>query len=162
MKLNVGCGGTRKYPFRDYGCDVNLDAELPETGVKNFVRGDAENLPFRSNSFDEIYAGHLIEHLDSPERFVSECSRVLKKRGLVHVWTPNFLSANRFLDPTHKQAFNFFSIRELFRQSFSVRLPYNMNSIIPASIQSNSMMRIFFLLFCQELYAVAEKHAVPS
>jgi len=29
LKLNVGCGGSKRYPFKDFNCAINLDAESP-------------------------------------------------------------------------------------------------------------------------------------
>ncbi len=48
-----------------------------------FRQGDAENLPFKSESFDAVICRHLLWTLPNPERAVKEWKRVLKDGGRV-------------------------------------------------------------------------------
>jgi ubiquinone/menaquinone biosynthesis C-methylase UbiE len=48
-------------------------------GYSNFVKASAEHLPFRDNSFIEVYSSHLLEHLDNPDKALAEMKRVSKK-----------------------------------------------------------------------------------
>ncbi len=50
---------------------------------------DVEKTRFKSNYFDIIVSAAVIEHLDNPEKFLSECYRLLKKGGLLIITTPN-------------------------------------------------------------------------
>ncbi|HKZ42047.1 MAG TPA: class I SAM-dependent methyltransferase, partial [Candidatus Hodarchaeales archaeon] len=68
--LNVGCGNDTYgtdfvdlYPVRDdvIRCDV-----------------EKEKLPFRDNTFDEVFSGNIFEHLKNPNLVLREMSRVLK------------------------------------------------------------------------------------
>lgn len=43
---------------------------------ENMIVADAQHLPFKSKSIEKIYSNHLIEHLDGPTMFLSECDRV--------------------------------------------------------------------------------------
>jgi ubiquinone/menaquinone biosynthesis C-methylase UbiE len=81
----------------------------------NIARASAEKMPFPGKRFDSIIAGEIIEHLKGPDLFVKECSRVLKKGGLLALSTPNKKSwVNRafhsYEAPLH---FSLFSLEEL-------------------------------------------------
>ena len=78
------------------GC-VALDIEiewLKDINKKNpriaCVSTDVEGgLPFKENTFDVVIASELLEHLNKPERFFEEVSRVLKRKGTFILTTPN-------------------------------------------------------------------------
>ncbi len=53
------------------------------------VVGDAEDLPFKNESFDIVIATFLIVHLKNPRRFFEETYRVLKQGGLFLVTNIN-------------------------------------------------------------------------
>lgn len=54
-----------------------------------FIETKDETLPFPDKSFDIIISNHVIEHLDNPQKHISEIARVLKEEGLVYLATPN-------------------------------------------------------------------------
>jgi 2-polyprenyl-3-methyl-5-hydroxy-6-metoxy-1,4-benzoquinol methylase len=56
-----------------------------------FVAGDVCHMSFPDACFDTVGAMDLIEHLESPENFIAEARRVLKKNGLLMFSTPNHL-----------------------------------------------------------------------
>jgi SAM-dependent methyltransferase len=49
---------------------------------------DALKLPFKSNSFDTYASFEVLEHIDYPEKFFAEASRVLRKKGKMLVSVP--------------------------------------------------------------------------
>jgi len=55
-----------------------------------FLVGDAEELPFRKESFDAVVSNFGVLHLTRPEQFLREAHRVLRPGGLVAftVWAP--------------------------------------------------------------------------
>ena len=53
-----------------------------------YVAADAGRLPF-GRIFDTLVSFETIEHVPDPERFVSECARVLRRGGSFIVSTPN-------------------------------------------------------------------------
>jgi ubiquinone/menaquinone biosynthesis C-methylase UbiE len=84
--LDIGCG-IDKFEINDPECSIiGLDVSRKSHAD---VLGDATKLPFKDNSFEKILAIQLIEHLIEYEQFVEECSRVLKKDGMIHLETPN-------------------------------------------------------------------------
>jgi len=125
MRLEVGVGFSKRvkpkckeYVFspKIHGKDVIfLDVGKPLKSIKNYIRADAQYLPFRKGVSQEIYASHLIEHLDNSALFLSECHRVLSSGGKIHIWCPNFLSPNAWADPTHKNSFSYHSLHQLLK-----------------------------------------------
>lgn len=59
----------------------------------SFRVADAHRLPFKSKSFDAVFCLETLEHVEEPDKVVSEMSRVLKNNGYVVVLVPseNFL-----------------------------------------------------------------------
>jgi len=79
--LNLGCGndtyGTAFvdiYPARKevVKCDIN-----------------EKTLPYKKNTFDEVYSKNLFEHLSNPMHILKESKRVLKRKGRIYFITDN-------------------------------------------------------------------------
>ena len=164
MILDCGCGSGRSYEFSprifDFLDTVYLDIERPYSSISeyhlNWVVADAELLPFRNNSFDKIVASHLIEHLNDPMEFIFTCYRLLKDGGELHIITPNFMSKNTYLDPNHKHVFNFIKLHRLLkRYHFRVHFGSPIGSRMPKPVLR--LLKIIYLLICEELYVIAEK-----
>jgi L-malate glycosyltransferase len=66
---------------------------------KEFVEGDALAMPFEDKSFDFVIASHIAEHVDDPEKFCREMSRV-GKRGYIE--TPGPLTEYLMPTKSHK------------------------------------------------------------
>ncbi|MGE5597265.1 MAG: class I SAM-dependent methyltransferase [Hyphomicrobiales bacterium] len=94
--IDLGCG-SRKKPGA-IGLDI---ARIP--GVD--IVGDAMRpLPFRDSSVDEVYASHLVEHVDDLMSFMGEVWRICKPGALVHFRFPH--ASTGFViwkDPTHRR-----------------------------------------------------------
>lgn len=99
----------------------------------NSLIADAENLPFKKDTFSKIICAEIIEHLHQPEKMIAESERVLKKGGAIVISTPNeqsvwgvyeffwdVLGRGRNYGETHLK---FFSVLELedFFASYSER-----------------------------------------
>jgi ubiquinone/menaquinone biosynthesis C-methylase UbiE len=65
-----------------------------ERGIRNaaFVQGDGTALPFASGSFDLLLSHSVLEHVESAERYLGECHRVLREGGILFLQTPPYLS----------------------------------------------------------------------
>lgn len=100
--LDLGCGNGRLIElFRDKKIDytgADNSEKLIEIARKRykdytsenlsrqFVIGDALNLPFGDNTFDKIYSVAVFHHIPSKElrlEFLEEAKRILKKEGLL-------------------------------------------------------------------------------
>ncbi len=102
MKLNLGSG---KNIMKDY---VNLDkAKLP--GVDIIWDLNKYPWPIKSNTFDEIYASHLLEHVDNLIKCLEEIYRISKKDAKIIIKLPLFPSIYSVNDPTHKHFFTYFT-----------------------------------------------------
>jgi ubiquinone/menaquinone biosynthesis C-methylase UbiE len=62
--------------------------------------GSAHNIPSEDSSADVVIMSHVLEHLDDPEKVMSEISRVLKPLGLLIVIVPTI--KGYYMDQTHK------------------------------------------------------------
>ena len=71
--------------------------DIAEEAIKDMQRqnpdalfqvGDVYDTLLPSNYFDYAVAGELIEHLDDPEKFLSETFRILKHGGILALSTP--------------------------------------------------------------------------
>jgi len=85
--LDVGCGigsiEERLPGFDITGIDISKEMlqEARKRSDKEFIHGDAENLPFKENSFDGIIHLTTLEFLPSYEKALDEASRVLTENG---------------------------------------------------------------------------------
>lgn len=98
LKLNLGCGKDLK---KDY---VNLD--IVDYGGNQIHDINTFPYPFPDNHFDEIYASHVLEHIDNFNKTITELYRILKPDGLMIVFAPFFLNTKYFGDPDHKIPFS--------------------------------------------------------
>jgi SAM-dependent methyltransferase len=57
-----------------------------------WVRGWADALPFRSETFDAAYCKGALDHFDRPERAIAEMARVTRREGRVVLAVANFES----------------------------------------------------------------------
>jgi ubiquinone/menaquinone biosynthesis C-methylase UbiE len=78
---------TCDYARRKYGIDAR--------------QGDASSLSFPNNSFDLIVSYETIEHVPEPFRFLDECVRVLRPKGVCLISTPNVTVYNPDKNPNH-------------------------------------------------------------
>lgn len=82
--LNLGCGSFDRHRLFDHFDEVvGFDIATPALEEGNgkfpaieFVRGDAERLPFADDSFDLVFTDQVIEHLPDPDASLSEIRRV--------------------------------------------------------------------------------------
>ena len=51
------------------------------TGIKNRVKGNALELPFKKDVFDSVCAFEILEHVWGAKLLIEEANRVLKKGG---------------------------------------------------------------------------------
>lgn len=123
IKVNLGCGTKTKEDWinLDYSLNAKLAYKYPKIryilfrlkilnselyqvpwGQHNIMIHDVrKGLPFDDNSINYIYSSHMIEHLTKAEaiELLNECFRVLIKRGVIRLATPDlFKLVNNYLD----------------------------------------------------------------
>ena len=84
-----------------------------QPGPNVTIRASAEFLPFRDESFQLVFAGEVIEHLEYPGKALKNWVRVLKKEGRIVISTPNGLRVN--LAGGHSEHKHLFAPRDLQR-----------------------------------------------
>lgn len=96
IMLDIGCGnGQMMYWAKNRGIDskgVELNKRTAdralEYGFDVFI-GFLEDAPLVKNSFDFVFLGEIIEHVNNPKQFIKDCSSFLKPEGLIGITTPN-------------------------------------------------------------------------
>jgi demethylmenaquinone methyltransferase/2-methoxy-6-polyprenyl-1,4-benzoquinol methylase len=99
--LDVGCGtgfateGLLDHTENVYGIDQSVHqmekawAKLGKHDRVQFARGDAERLPYKTDSFDVVWSSGSIEYWPNPVTALREFRRVVKPGGQVLVVGPN-------------------------------------------------------------------------
>jgi len=97
--VEIGCGTgftTAEIVLRTGQENITAVDLTPEQMAKaisrlphvNFIRGDAENLPFKSSSFDAAISAGSIEYWPHPQKGIEEMVRVTKSGGRVVILAP--------------------------------------------------------------------------
>jgi|TARA_B100001971_G_C18079124_1_gene477301 ubiquinone/menaquinone biosynthesis C-methylase UbiE len=101
--LDLGCGAglssdmlSRYYNVTgaDYSQPV-LDYAKKHFKNPKFKREDARKLSFKDNSFDAVCACGFIEHVKEVDKVLSEMHRVVKKKGVIIIVSPNWFTPLR-------------------------------------------------------------------
>jgi SAM-dependent methyltransferase len=99
MKLNLGAGGDIREGYINHdmfslsGIDIVHDINLYPW-------------PWADNSFEEVIAYDLLEHLDNFMEAIEEIHRILLPGGILKLSVPYWNSCVRYIDPTHKTGFH--------------------------------------------------------
>ena len=96
MKLNFLSGN---HPLEGH---VNLDGQrLPGTTKVAWIDPWYPKLPFRADTFEEIYANNAVEHIANPNALIQEFWRISKNGARWYILTPGYRDPNSWNDPTH-------------------------------------------------------------
>jgi SAM-dependent methyltransferase len=106
--LDIGCGCNKMAGA------VGIDID-PATHADVIHDLNVYPYPVEENSFDRVYAKHIIEHVNDPRRFMEEIQRVLKPGGQAFVETPHFTSRVAYSEPQHKFFFSYFMYTNLLK-----------------------------------------------
>ena len=87
--LEIGSGSLGITPYLKREIDgLDVDFTGPQTQLVNKIKGTADKIPFRKNSYDVVVSVDVLEHLqkETREKAITELLRVAKK--LVIIVTP--------------------------------------------------------------------------
>lgn len=98
--LDIGCGAgefsrrLRAAGWKVFGLELATGqaSRASALGIRTVVGEVSVGLPFRSEELDLVFAGEIIEHLLDTDGFLAEIHRVLKRRGVLVITTPNLAS----------------------------------------------------------------------
>lgn len=116
-KVNIGCGNVPlpgyencdKYyypgspaPLNDNNLAATWNQDHPDS---TWIFADAVNLPYKSDSFDEVISVHMIEHLSMEDgnRAIKEMARICKPGGVVEIETPDLITACKLMIEADKE-----------------------------------------------------------
>lgn len=100
-KLNLGCGRDIRPGY------VNLD--LVTMPGLDMVADLERRLPFRDDTFDEIFSSHVLEHVRDLIPLLGELARICKPGGVLRIEVPHLSFFGAYTDPTHKRFFGYHS-----------------------------------------------------
>ncbi|MBL7196615.1 MAG: class I SAM-dependent methyltransferase [Candidatus Omnitrophica bacterium] len=104
--LVIGAGILIDSEFKtDIDCKmVYLDkVSLPHVNVMHDL--NLFPYPFQDNEFDEIWAEHVLEHVDNLDKVMEELWRIAKPCGAIKILVPAWMAWQAYADPTHKRFF---------------------------------------------------------
>lgn len=102
--LDLGCGDSKLAASAAaiFRLAVAVDQDIPSTAIaaeSNFLRTDACQLPFNSDSFDVVVCNHIFEHVDDSRTLMAEIWRVLRPAGFCYFSCPNRF---RLMEPHYR------------------------------------------------------------
>jgi len=102
--LEIGCGEEKIFA-------ESICIDVRQTSIVDVIC-DARKLPFADNTFDHVYASHVIEHFSHlyTEKLLEEWIRVLKRNGRIEIRCPDLRirSLLYFLFPTKQNIENIY------------------------------------------------------
>ena len=98
--LDIGCGrGLLLNALQNEGLEVTgLERSvtpLSQTMVKDVHIGELSDPEITKNAYDVIIMWHVLEHLETPHRVLSECRNLLRPNGIIAIAIPNYASLQR-------------------------------------------------------------------
>lgn len=126
--LDAGAGEARHKKYFARGRYLALDSGRgnPAWDYSQLdVRGDLEQLPFRSGAFDCILCMVVLEHTRNPKQVLCEFARVLKKGGTLFLVVP-------FLWEEHQVPHDYFRFTRYGVRSLMEGLPFRIDLLRPA------------------------------
>ncbi|MCW4015913.1 MAG: class I SAM-dependent methyltransferase [Candidatus Bathyarchaeota archaeon] len=123
--LDVGGGdgliGEHLWKMDNNIATIDLPTVSAQSHKREFlsaVTGDAEELPFKTNSFDVVLASEIVEHLWNPNSFLNDAYKILKTGGHLIISTPDGVDGLRY--DSHKHYYTIESLEKLLTSKFSL------------------------------------------
>lgn len=130
--VDIGCGRKQAFLYsnkskfkKGYGFDFRIEDRIDDNIVLINNKG-MDIFPINDSEVDKVFLNAVLEHLENPERVLSEAFRILKSGGCIIMTTPTriakpvleFLSFRlKIIDPEeileHKHYYNKADIEEL-------------------------------------------------
>ena len=188
--LDAACGeGYGSRLMMDWGAAEVTGVDISEDGIakakaifeeKNlrFLVHAVDKLPFPNNSFDTVISLETIEHLDQPEDFLREITRVLKPGGTVVLSCPNDAYYARmdenYNNPYHKKRYSFREFQDMTMSFLGTNvkwgLCYALNGFVilgkddtePDGLQTASMLPIMQSRHFNDAYILPQMESLVA
>jgi len=112
-------------------------------------QSDGMNFPLEDESVDLVLSGESIEHTRFPQRFLSECHRVLKPGGQIIITTPNrdallyvLVGEEYCTSPEHFWLFNYPEVVATISEFFDIKEQYGFNGTLGPDLDRAFQNRI--------------------
>ncbi|MDC7290131.1 class I SAM-dependent methyltransferase [Blautia schinkii] len=116
-----------------------------ESHIKNiyFQSGNAEKLPYESETFDLVITRLSFHHFDNPEKPFQEMKRVLKKSGKLVVWDMEAVEEDlrimddkieKMRDSSHTKILSREEFEEMFEKDFTLQCEET--TLVPVNLKS--------------------------
>ena len=149
--LDVGCG-TKPYQHlfnSDEYIGLEYDTGIDRDKKKADYYYDGKVFPFNDGEFDSAVTNQVLEHIFSPDEFLSEINRVLKTDGKLLLTVP-------FVWDEHEQPYDYARY-----SSFGLKSLLNKNGFeIIESRKSVNDFRVIAQLFNAYVYKITRKNFV--
>lgn len=150
ITVDIGCGKRNNLFFYGFGSeptlalDINrrfLNHRINGSHASNLLEADAQNLPLPTGSADQVFAIHVLEHVQDLKDSLDEIDRILKPGGKITIAVPhpNFESVmgriedKYFSDQMHNRVISKKQLTtELENRSFSVAVIKQRNFVSAA------------------------------
>jgi len=111
-KLNLGCGSDYRSPMDGW---INVDLGATNDSGKKIKLDVSHNLnkfpyPFEDNTFEEVIATQVLEHLYEPPKVMEEIIRICEEGAIITITVPHFSDVGAYEEPNHKHYFALNSI----------------------------------------------------
>ena len=116
-----------------------------ESQIKNisFQKGNAEELPYETETFDLVITRLSFHHFDNPEKPFQEMARVLKKGGKLIVWDMEAAEESlrtiddkieRMREPSHTRILSREEFEKMFEKDFTLQCEET--TLVPVNLKS--------------------------
>lgn len=85
--LDYGSGTSPYKELFNFYASRYIRVDIDKTINADYVVGENEKIPIKSSSVDIVVSTQVLEHIQLPDFYLSECSRLLRRNGLLFLST---------------------------------------------------------------------------
>ena len=96
--VDIGCGGKNNLNLYGFSGEPTIALDQSKNFLErrrdgsfsgNLAEGDAENLPLKTASADQVFATHVLEHVNELDSTLEEIDRILRPGGKITIAVPH-------------------------------------------------------------------------
>ena len=117
--LDAGCGSLNHFRFKTnsqfVGIDISQEQLDRNKAFSEKILGDIQAYDLSGSNFDVIICRFVLEHLDVPNKALTNLVRALSQEGIIVMVAPNLISISGLVTKLTPHWFHVFAHRVLFR-----------------------------------------------